>query len=305
TGLNEIELPATQPGSSIMPGKVNPVIPEVVNQVAALVIGHDGTIAVAGMNGNLDLNVMMPVIAHALLESIAVTAAAARVFARKCVVGIRANVERCRQYAELTGQLVTAIAPVVGYDRAAELFKKAVARDVPIRQVLEDEKVLPKEEIARVHAELKKAADDERVKAIVLRVNSPGGGVTASDDVYGEIVRFKKERKVPVVAALGDVAASGGYYVACAADRIVAHPTTVTGSIGVIMTSLNLEGLLAKVGVRNQTFKAGEHKDILSPLRGATAEERRIVQSILDDLHARFVSVVREGRPKLDVSRLA
>jgi len=148
--LNEIELPATQPGSSIMPGKVNPVIPEAVNQVAALVIGHDATIAIAGMNGNLDLNVMMPVIAHALLESIAVTAAAARVFARKCVVGIRANVERCRQYAELTGQLVTAIAPVVGYDRAAELFKKAVARDVPIRQVLEDEKVLPKEEIARL-----------------------------------------------------------------------------------------------------------------------------------------------------------
>jgi len=150
TGLNEIELPATQPGSSIMPGKVNPVIPEAVNQVAALVIGHDATIAIAGMNGNLDLNVMMPVIAHALLEQVAVTAAAARVFARKCVVGIRANVERCRQYAELTGQLVTAIAPVVGYDRAAELFKKAVARDVPIRQILEDEKVLPREEIARL-----------------------------------------------------------------------------------------------------------------------------------------------------------
>src|SRR3989440_439007 len=103
TGLNEIELPATQPGSSIMPGKVNPVIPEAVNQVAALVIGHDATIAVAGMNGNLDLNVMMPVIAHAVLEQIAVTAAAARVFARKCVRGITANVERCREYTDVTG----------------------------------------------------------------------------------------------------------------------------------------------------------------------------------------------------------
>ncbi len=150
TGLNEIELPATQPGSSIMPGKVNPVIPEAVNQVAALVIGHDATIAIAGMNGNLDLNVMMPVIAHALLESIAVTAAASRVFAEKCVRGIRANVERCREYAELTGQLVTAIAPVVGYDRAAELFKQAMARGVPIRRVLEEERVLPPEELARV-----------------------------------------------------------------------------------------------------------------------------------------------------------
>jgi len=150
TGLNEIELPATQPGSSIMPGKVNPVIPEAVNQVAALVIGHDATIAIAGMNGNLDLNVMMPVIAHALLESIAITAAAARVFSAKCVRGIRANVERCRQYAELTGQLVTAIAPVVGYDRAAELFKKAVARDLPIRQVLAEDGVLPPAEIDRL-----------------------------------------------------------------------------------------------------------------------------------------------------------
>jgi fumarate hydratase class II len=150
TGLDEIELPATQPGSSIMPGKVNPVIPEAVNQVAALVIGHDATIAVADLNGNLDLNVMMPVIAHALLESIAVLAAASRVFARRCVSGIKANVARCRQYAELTGQLVTAIAPVVGYDRAAELYKKAMARNVPIRTILEEERVLPPEEIARV-----------------------------------------------------------------------------------------------------------------------------------------------------------
>ena len=150
TGLNEIELPATQPGSSIMPGKVNPVMPEAMNQVAALVIGHDATIAIAGMNGNLDLNVMMPVIAHALLESITVSAAAVRVFARRCVVGIHANVERCREYAELTGQLVTAIAPVVGYDRAAELFKLAMKRNVPIRQVLLDEKVLPAAEIDRL-----------------------------------------------------------------------------------------------------------------------------------------------------------
>ncbi len=178
-----------------------------------------------------------------------------------------------------------------------------VITDLPTRHafgLIEEEST-----VERVHAELKKAADDTRVKAVVLRVNSPGGGVTASDDVYGEILRYKKERKVPVVAALGDVAASGGYYVACAADRIVAHPTTTTGSIGVIMTGLNLEGLLAKVGVRNQTFKAGEHKDILSPFRGATPEERRIVQSILDDLHTRFVSVVRESRAGLDLRRLA
>ena len=158
--------------------------------------------------------------------------------------------------------------------------------------------------VARVREELEKAGDDDRVKAVVLRIDSPGGGVTASDEVWSEIVRFKKKRGVPVIASLGDVAASGGYYIACAADRIVAHPTTMTGSIGVIMLNFNLEGLLGKIGVRNETFKAGAHKDILSPFRGATPEERRIVQSILDSLHARFVTVVREGRPKLDQNRI-
>ncbi len=156
----------------------------------------------------------------------------------------------------------------------------------------------------RIQSELDKADGDDRVKAIVLRINSPGGGATASDAIYTEIVRWKKDHNVPVIAALGDLAASGGYYVACSADYIVARPTTVTGSIGVILMNLNLEGLLGKVGVRNQTYKAGEHKDILSPFRGATPEERKIVQHILDSLHARFISVVREGRPKIDVARL-
>ena len=158
--------------------------------------------------------------------------------------------------------------------------------------------------VARVRSELEKAADDDRVKAVVLRIDSPGGGVTASDEIWTELVRFKKKRGVPIVASFGDVAASGGYYIACAADRIVAHPTTMTGSIGVIMLNFNVEGLLGKIGVRNETFKAGAHKDLLSPFRGATPEERRIVQSILDSLHARFVTVVREGRPRLDPNRI-
>jgi len=158
--------------------------------------------------------------------------------------------------------------------------------------------------VSRVRAELERAENDDRVKAIVLRIDSPGGGVTASDEVYQELLRFKRKRAIPIIASLGDVAASGGYYVACAADRIVAHPTTMTGSIGVIMVNFNVEGLLGKIGVRNETFKAGEHKDLLSPFRGATPEERRIVQSILDALHARFVTIVRENRPRIDASRL-
>jgi len=182
---------------------------------------------------------------------------------------------------------------------------------VDVRNVISDEPKrrafgLVEEEstVARVKAELEKAEDDRRIQAVLLRIDSPGGGVTASDEIYGEILRFKKKRGVPVIAALGDLAASGGYYVACAADRIVAHPTTVTGSIGVILVNLNLEGLLGKIGVKNQTFKAGEHKDLLSPFRPATPEERRIVQSILDHLHARFVTIVREGRPNLDATRV-
>ncbi len=177
-----------------------------------------------------------------------------------------------------------------------------VITDAPTRRafgLVEEESTL-----ARVQSELRKAAEDERLAAVVLRINSPGGGVTASDQVYTELVRFKREHHVPVVASLGDLAASGGYYVACAADHIVAHPTTVTGSIGVILTSLNVEGLLGKVGVRNETFKTGAHKDLLSPFRGATPEERKIVQGILDSLYQRFVAIVRQSRPHLDTARL-
>ena len=150
TGLNEIELPATQPGSSIMPGKVNPVIAEAVNMVAAHVIGNDAAVAVAAMNGNLDLNVMMPVIGYNLLESVEVLGNACAVFADKCVRGITANVEQCRRYAEKTASLVTAIAPVVGYDQAAKIFKKALAEDKPIAQAILDEGLIPAERVAEI-----------------------------------------------------------------------------------------------------------------------------------------------------------
>ena len=189
-----------------------------------------------------------------------------------------------------------------GRDKVLLVDVSEVITDTPTKRafgLVEEESTL-----ARIQSELKRAADDEHVRALVLRINSPGGGATASDQIYSEIVRFKRERKIPVVAALGDLAASGGYYVACAGDRIVAHPTTVTGSIGVILMNLNLEGLLGKVGVRNETYKAGAHKDLLSPFRGATPDERRIIQSVLDTMHARFISVVRESRPGLDAKRV-
>ncbi len=138
TGLQEIIVPPTQPGSSIMPGKVNPVIPEAVNMVAAHIIGNDAAITVGGLNGSLDLNVMMPVIAHNLLESVELMGSICRVFAVKCVRGITADRERCLAYAERTSSLVTALAPVVGYDAAAQIFKKSVKDNVPIRQAILD-----------------------------------------------------------------------------------------------------------------------------------------------------------------------
>jgi len=150
TGLNEIVLPEVQPGSSIMPGKVNPVIPEAVTMVAAQVIGNDATITVAGLNGNLELNAMMPVIAYDLLQSIEVLGNAARVFAEKCVTGITANRARLQEYAERSSAVVTALAPLIGYDAAAKIFKDAHARGVPIRQAIADAGVLRPEQLEQL-----------------------------------------------------------------------------------------------------------------------------------------------------------
>jgi protease IV len=155
-----------------------------------------------------------------------------------------------------------------------------------------------------VREELKKAAEDRQVRAVVVRVNSPGGTVTASDILFRELEDYKRRTKVPVVAAMLDVAASGGYYVALAADTIVAHPTTVTGSIGVIMISLNAQGLLEKIGLSTATIKSGARKDMGSPFRALEPEERAIFQSVIDELHTQFVTkLVERRRIAVDTAR--
>jgi len=146
--------------------------------------------------------------------------------------------------------------------------------------------------LARIREELKKAGDDREVRALIVRINSPGGTVTASDIVFRELEMFKRRTRVPVVAVMMDVAASGGYYVALAADTIIAHPTTVTGSIGTIMISLNAEGLMQKLGVATTAIKSAEHKDMGSPFRALTPEERAIFQSVIDDLQRQFLAKV-------------
>jgi fumarate hydratase class II len=137
-GLSEIFLPELQKGSSIMPGKVNPVLPEVVTQVAAQVIGNDQAIAVGGMQGHFELNVFVPLIARNILDSIKLLSAAARLFAEKCVDGIEANREQCERYAELTLSAATALNPHIGYDKATEIVQEAAVSGRSLREVARD-----------------------------------------------------------------------------------------------------------------------------------------------------------------------
>ena len=157
--------------------------------------------------------------------------------------------------------------------------------------------------LARVREELEKAEADDQVRAVVLRINSPGGTVTASDVLFHEITRFKERRKVPVVASILDVGASGGYYVALAADRIFAHPTTVTGSIGVLMLTVNASGLLEKIGVSASYVTSGAFKDMGSPFRALRPEERALFQDLIDGFYGRFVGLVAQSR-KIDEARV-
>ncbi len=160
-GIGEIQLPETQPGSSIMPGKVNPVMCEAMMQVCAQVIGNDATVTWAGANGNFELNVMMPVMAHNILESIRLLTNACTVFRTRCVEGITANKERCNELVEYSMAMVTSLAPIIGYDRAAEIAKESAKTGRTVREICREKQVLPE-------AELEKALDP-------IEMTKPGG----------------------------------------------------------------------------------------------------------------------------------
>lgn len=142
--------------------------------------------------------------------------------------------------------------------------------------------------------ELKEYSKDKSVKAIVLRVDSPGGGVAPSQEIYEEILKIKKHKKV--IVSMGSVAASGGYYISAPADRIVANAGTLTGSIGVIMEIPNVSDLMKKIGVKTQVIKSGRHKDMASIFKSLTPEEKEILQAVLDDVHDQFIRAVSEAR---------
>ncbi len=153
--------------------------------------------------------------------------------------------------------------------------------------------------------ELQMAADDPAVKAVVLRVNSPGGTVSASDAMYQILQRFKDKTHKPVVASAQELAASGAYYVSCAADKIVAQPTSIVGSIGVIFETYDLQGLAEKLGVRPTNYKSAAHKDIGSPFRDPTSDERKIMQGLVDEYYGRFKGIVSDNRHVTDPQTFA
>jgi protease-4 len=144
--------------------------------------------------------------------------------------------------------------------------------------------------------ELKRFSETSSVKAIVLRIDSPGGGVVPSQEIYDAVRQVRSKTGKTVIASMGNVAASGGYYIAAATDRIMANPGTLTGSIGVIMETANVEGLLQKIGVEGVVIKSGKFKDVGSPLRKMSEEERGLMQAVMDDVHKQFIEAVAEGR---------
>ena len=161
--------------------------------------------------------------------------------------------------------------------------------------------------VARVREALDLARKDRNVKAVVLRINSPGGGVTASDTLYHELKQFKRDTGAALVAHIMDVGASGGYYAALAADKITAQPTSITGSIGVVLFRVDATGLMQKIGVQTYELASGEQKGMGSPFRQISPEERKIFQGVIDSLYKRFVSLIAEERklPVEAVKRLS
>jgi protease-4 len=144
--------------------------------------------------------------------------------------------------------------------------------------------------------QLEHAFQDTTIKGILLRVNSPGGGVVESDEIYHKIIHLKEEHPKPIVTYMANMAASGGYYISAPTDQIYANRSTLTGSIGVIMSAYNVQELAENWGVKQETFKSGAHKDIMSSMREMTNEERRIIQSIVDESYDNFLDVIVTGR---------
>ncbi|WP_455243293.1 signal peptide peptidase SppA [Petrachloros mirabilis] len=212
----------------------------------------------------------------------------------------------CVQYGCITVNLIEPPGPVQEVQLSGAGDAKVLLLDLSgvISSQDKDGLISQPNMLATFKEELTRASKDDTIKAVVVRINSPGGTVNASDILYHELKQFKVKRKVPVIASMMDVAASGGYYLAMASDAILVHPSTVTGSIGVIMLTVNAKGLLEKVGVEANAITSGPRKDMGSPFRVMTDEEKAIFQGVIDSFYQRFLTVVQEGRPQLSADQL-
>ncbi|MEW6557922.1 MAG: signal peptide peptidase SppA [Elusimicrobiota bacterium] len=188
---------------------------------------------------------------------------------------------------------------ILGEGRVQILQDKIAVVNIygPIRTATKSSEIFARDS-DRIVKRLKKLNENPSIKAVVLRINSPGGTVAAVQEIYSEIIKLRKNKKV-VVASFADIAASGGYYIASACDKIIAQPGTLTGSIGVILEIGNLSELMRKIGVKIEVIKSGKHKDIGNFAREMTAEEHKILQDLINDAYEQFLSAVISGR-KLD-----
>ena len=187
----------------------------------------------------------------------------------------------------------------LGSDKVAIIDVSGLITNSPKPGLLQD----GENPVSVFYEKLRKAEEDSNVKAVILRLNSPGGAVTASDAMYRDVMRFKANSKKPVVALMMDVTASGGYYLACAADYIVTYPTCVTGSIGVIVQTISLKPALSKIGVQAEAITSGKNKEAGSPLSTLTDEHRQVFQDLVNDFYNRFIDIVRTRRPQVPPDR--
>ena len=158
--------------------------------------------------------------------------------------------------------------------------------------------------VEKIRSILEKAKKDKKIQALLIKINSPGGTVTASDIIFHLLKDYKENNKVKVYVQVMDLAASGGYYVALAGDEIIAHPTSLVGSIGVIALKVNLKDLMTKIGVDWEIVKSGDKKDFMSPFRSFTKEERDLFQNTIDKYHQRFVATITKNRSELETTQV-
>ncbi len=204
---------------------------------------------------------------------------------------------------EITSDLSESLIEGTGKDKILIIPIKGVITGQSSKKLFIEEPSI----VDSVILQLEHAQNDNDVKVVILEINSPGGGITASDIIYKEIKEFKEVTKKKVIVIMQDVAASGAYYISAAADKIISHPTTVTGSIGVIMPLINVANLVEKFNIEDNSIKSGNMKNIGSPLKEMTEEERKVLQDIVDEMYTRFLDIIADGRNMKieDVRKLA